>query len=108
LPPLGPIERRSLNYSDLEHWMTHADQVLRTTRRALDQLTQGPRTSPEGSAPAGPQGQPEILTVFSERSNVFSAYNAAMTASPSEAAVASSCELVSSAGAIDTLSRTAP
>jgi hypothetical protein len=34
--------------------------------------------------------------------------NAAMTASPPEAAVASSCELVSSAGAIGTLTRTAP
>jgi hypothetical protein len=31
-----------------------------------------------------------------------------MTASPPEAAVASSCELVSSAGAIGTLTRTAP
>jgi hypothetical protein len=48
-----------------------------------------------------------ISVVFCERSNVISACNAAVTASLPEAAVASSCELVSSAGAIDTLTRTA-
>ena len=62
LPPLGPIERRSLDYSDLAHWMAHADQVVRTTRRALEQLTQGPRAVPEGPVLAGPQEPPGILT----------------------------------------------
>jgi len=33
--PLTPIERRALDYSDLEHWMAHADQVIRNTRRSL-------------------------------------------------------------------------
>jgi len=61
LPPLGPIERRSLDYSDLEHWMAHSDQVVRTTRRALEQLRQGPRTPSEGPARGGPQGQSDVL-----------------------------------------------
>jgi hypothetical protein len=61
-PPLGPIERRSLDYSDLAHWMAHADQVVRTTRRALEQLTQGSRTAPEEQAQAGPRHPSDILT----------------------------------------------
>jgi hypothetical protein len=61
LPPLGPIERRSLDYSDLEHWMAHSDQVVRTTRRALEQLRQGPRAPSEGPARGGPQGQSDVL-----------------------------------------------
>ena len=61
LPPLGPTERRSLDYSDLEHWMAHSDQVVRTTRRALEQLRQAPRAPPEGPAQARPEGQPDIL-----------------------------------------------
>src|SRR5271166_4130759 len=36
--PLTPIERRAIDYSDLEHWMAHADQVIRDTRRSLAAL----------------------------------------------------------------------
>ena len=60
-PPLGPIERRSLDYSDLEHWMAHSDQVVRTTRRALEQLAQGSRTAPDRPAQAGSQKPPDVL-----------------------------------------------
>ena len=36
--PLTPIERRAIDYSDLEHWMAHADQVIRNARRSLEAL----------------------------------------------------------------------
>lgn len=35
LPPLMPVERRQLDYSELEAAMTFADQVTRQTRRSL-------------------------------------------------------------------------
>jgi hypothetical protein len=38
---LTPIERKAIDYSDLEHWMAHADQVIRDTRRTLDTLARG-------------------------------------------------------------------
>ncbi len=36
--PLTPIERKAIDYSELEHWMAHADQVIKDTRRTLDAL----------------------------------------------------------------------
>jgi hypothetical protein len=36
--PLTPIERKAIDYGELEHWMAHAEQVIRDTRRALDAL----------------------------------------------------------------------
>ena len=39
--PLPPIERKAIDYSDLEHWMAHADRVIRDTRRTLDRLAHG-------------------------------------------------------------------
>jgi hypothetical protein len=36
--PLTPIERKAIDYSELEHWTAHADQVIRDTRRTLDAL----------------------------------------------------------------------
>jgi len=39
--PLTPIERKAIDYSELEHWMAHADQVIRDTRRTLDALARG-------------------------------------------------------------------
>jgi hypothetical protein len=36
--PLTPIEHKAIDYSDLEHWMAHADPVVRDTRRTLDAL----------------------------------------------------------------------
>jgi hypothetical protein len=39
--PLTPIERKAVDYSELEHWMAHADQVIRDTRRTLDALARG-------------------------------------------------------------------
>ena len=38
LPPLTPIERRHFDYSGLEAAMSHLNQVLRQTRRALDAM----------------------------------------------------------------------
>jgi hypothetical protein len=37
-PTLTPIERHAFDYSELEHWMTQADEAIRSTRRALDAL----------------------------------------------------------------------
>jgi len=42
--PLTPIERKAIDYSALEHWMAHADQVIRDTRRRLDALAGGADT----------------------------------------------------------------
>jgi hypothetical protein len=39
--PLTPIERKAIDYSELEHWMAHADQVIRDTRRTLEALVRG-------------------------------------------------------------------
>jgi hypothetical protein len=39
--PLTPIERKAIDYSELEHWMAHADQVIRDTRSRLDALARG-------------------------------------------------------------------
>jgi hypothetical protein len=36
--PLTPIDRKAIDYSDLSHWMAHADRVIRDTRRSLDAL----------------------------------------------------------------------
>jgi hypothetical protein len=38
---LTPIERRAIDYSDLELWMTQAGQAIRSTSRTLDALTRG-------------------------------------------------------------------
>jgi len=32
------MDRKAIDYSDLEAWMAHADDVIRQTRRSLDQL----------------------------------------------------------------------
>lgn len=42
-PALSPLDRKAIDYSDLETWMAHADDVIRQTRRNLDQLAQGLR-----------------------------------------------------------------
>jgi hypothetical protein len=39
LPPLTPIARRALDYSDLTQWMTHMDATIRHVRRTLDTLS---------------------------------------------------------------------
>ncbi|HKM63352.1 MAG TPA: hypothetical protein VJY39_12775 [Acidisphaera sp.] len=36
--PLTQVERRAIDYSDLEHWIAHADRVTRDTRRSLEAL----------------------------------------------------------------------
>jgi hypothetical protein len=38
LPPVSRMERRAIDYSDLERWMRHADEVIRHSRRVLDQV----------------------------------------------------------------------
>jgi hypothetical protein len=60
--PLTTIERKAIDYSELEHWMAHADQVIRDTRRALDALARG-----EG-VPAAPRSQ-AAPTLQSEHSS---------------------------------------
>jgi hypothetical protein len=42
LPPLTPVERRSFDYSELEHYMVHLDQAIRHTKHVLDALV-GPK-----------------------------------------------------------------
>jgi hypothetical protein len=42
-PALSPVPRKAIDYSDLETWMAHADDVIRQTRRSLDQLAPGLR-----------------------------------------------------------------
>jgi hypothetical protein len=49
---LTPIERKAIDYSELEHWMAHAEQLIRDTRRKLDALARGE------VAPASARSQP--------------------------------------------------
>jgi hypothetical protein len=51
--PLSPIERRAIDYSDLEHWIAHADQVIRDTRRTLDLVRQETGRATAGSGHHG-------------------------------------------------------
>jgi hypothetical protein len=37
-PAVSVMDRKAIDYSDLEAWMAHADTVIRQTRRSLDQL----------------------------------------------------------------------
>jgi hypothetical protein len=55
--PLTPIERRAIDYSELEHWMAHADEVIRDTRRTLDVLARGADPALQG---AGRDGGVEV------------------------------------------------
>jgi hypothetical protein len=58
LPPVPPLDRQPLDYSDLAHWMTQMDQTIRQARRTLGDLAQGRHPAqaipadPNGSAPA--------------------------------------------------------
>jgi hypothetical protein len=36
--PLTPAERCAFDYGELEHWIAHAEQVIRQTRRVLDRM----------------------------------------------------------------------
>jgi len=56
LPPLTPIERRTFDYSDLDHWMAHLDQTVRQTRRTLQTLT-SPAPAPDVPGQDGAPGQ---------------------------------------------------
>ena len=59
MPPLAPVERRSFDYSDLEHCMAQLDLVLRQTRRSLDALTRGaPAAAGWPEVPNSPPGMP--------------------------------------------------
>ena len=44
--PMTPIERRSIDYSELERGMAHLEQVIRDTRRTLDLLARGDAARP--------------------------------------------------------------
>jgi hypothetical protein len=39
--PMTPLERRAIDYSELEQGMAHLEQVIRDTRRTLDTLARG-------------------------------------------------------------------
>ena len=41
--PLTPLDRRQLDYSDLEQWMAHTDHTIRQARRVLRALTTSSR-----------------------------------------------------------------
>jgi hypothetical protein len=43
LPPLTPLERRSIDYSGLDAAMAFADAAMRNARRMLDQIAQDDR-----------------------------------------------------------------
>ncbi len=38
---MTPIERRAIDYSELDQAMAHIEQTIRDTRRALDALARG-------------------------------------------------------------------
>jgi hypothetical protein len=63
LPPLTPLERREIEYGDLEHWVAHLGQVLRQTRRSLDAVARGelPSASPVSTDVATDSSAVEIL-----------------------------------------------
>jgi len=50
--PLTSIERKSIDYSDLEHWMAQANRVIRDTRQTLDALARRntPTKADDGAA----------------------------------------------------------
>jgi hypothetical protein len=50
--PLTPIERQVFDYGELDRWMDQADQAMRKTRRALEQIGQGTAASPPGTKAA--------------------------------------------------------
>jgi hypothetical protein len=56
--PLTPIDRKAIDYSDLTHWMAHADQVIRNTRRTLDAMIRSGVARPLQAAPP-PEDLPE-------------------------------------------------
>jgi hypothetical protein len=39
--PLTPVERKAIDYSELNYWMAHAERVIRDTRRTLDAFARG-------------------------------------------------------------------
>jgi hypothetical protein len=41
LPPLTPMDRKKIDYGELEHWIAHAEQVVRSTKQALDTVVRG-------------------------------------------------------------------
>ena len=48
--PMTPIERQSINYSELEGAMAHLELTIRGTRRALDALARGEPVSASSSS----------------------------------------------------------
>jgi len=52
-PIVGPTKRKEFDYSDLDHWMAHADQVIRGTRRTLDSLIHS-KTAPQNETSVAP------------------------------------------------------
>jgi hypothetical protein len=51
--PITPIERRSINYSELEGAMAHLELTIRDTRRTLDALARGEPVSASSSQDSG-------------------------------------------------------
>jgi hypothetical protein len=51
--PMTPIERQSINYSELEGAMAHLEQTVRNTRRSLDALARREPVSASSSSDSG-------------------------------------------------------
>jgi hypothetical protein len=64
--PMTPIERRAIDYSELEQGMAHLEQVIRDTRRTLDVLAKGEVAAgtvfSQDVAPARGRSSPEMDT----------------------------------------------
>jgi hypothetical protein len=64
--PMTPIERRAIDYSELEQGMAHLEQVIRDTRRTLDVLAKGEVAAgtvvSQDVAPARGHASPEMDT----------------------------------------------
>jgi hypothetical protein len=51
--PMTPIERRSINYAELEGAMAHLELTVRDTRRSLDALARGDPASSSSDSGTG-------------------------------------------------------
>ena len=63
--PLSPVDRRAVDYTDLDLWLAHADHAVRHARQTLDSLTRGatlPRPAVALGSPTQLQPGPALPT----------------------------------------------
>jgi hypothetical protein len=53
LPPLSPLDRRRLDYGDIETWIANAEHAIRHTRHSLDAIARGATTPPSAEEAVG-------------------------------------------------------